>query len=164
MPWPPSNWPISIASLARVSRRRKAREWVLRALYAGEMREDGTQDQLASLLGDDSPREIDLDYARRLYDGVRQAGAHFDGEIEAQLENWDLSRLALIDLLLLRIALVEFERFPDVPESVTLNETIELAKQYSGAQAGAFINGVLAAVLRHRQNPTSPTGRPNSAP
>jgi N utilization substance protein B len=164
VPGPPSNWPICIASLPKSSRRRKAREWVLRALYAGDMIEDGTQDQLAALLAHDPPAEIDLDFARRLYDGVRQAGAHHDGEIEAQLENWDLERLALIDLLLLRMALVEFERFPDVPESVTLNESIELAKQYSGAQAGAFINGVLDAVLRHRQDPTRPTGRRDSHP
>ena len=132
---------------------------MLRALYASEMKEEATPDQLDLLLEHDPPREIDLEYARRLYDGVRQAGAHFDGEIEAQLENWDLSRLALIDLLLLRMALVEFERFPDVPETVTLDETIELANQYSGAQAGAFINGVLDAVLRHRRDPTGSTGR-----
>ena len=161
---PLSNSSICIARLARSSRRRKAREWVLRALYAGEMTEDPAQDQLALLLAEDPPTGIDDEYARRLYDGVRQAGAHFDGEIEAQLENWDLARLALIDLLLLRMALVECERFPDVPESVTLNETIELAKQYSGAQAGAFINGVLDAVLRHRRDPTRPTGRADSPP
>jgi len=126
------------------------------------MMEEAAGDELAALLANDPPAHIDSEYARRLYDGVRQAGAQYDGEIEAQLENWDLDRLALIDLLLLRIALVEFNHFPDIPESVTLNETIELAKQYSGAQAGAFINGVLSAVLRHRQDPTQPTGRPGS--
>jgi N utilization substance protein B len=132
---------------------------VLRALYAGEITEESAQDHLAELLAADPPAEIDLEFARRLYDSVCQAGAHFDAEVEAQLENWDLSRLALIDLLLLRMALVELDGFPDVPESVTLNETIELAKQYSGAQAGAFVNGVLAAVLNHRRDPTRPMGR-----
>jgi N utilization substance protein B len=147
--------------LAKSGRRRKARAWVLRALYAGEMRDEPV-DQLQELLEHDPPADLDIDFARRLYDGVRQTGAQFDGEIEARLENWDLSRLALIDLLLLRMALVELDRFPDVPESVTLNETIELAKQYSGAQAGAFINGVLAAVARHRRDPMGNSSKPDS--
>lgn len=131
---------------------------MLRALYAGEVKEDTAGDHLTELLTG-APADIDLEFARRLYNGVQQAGAHFDAEVEAQLENWDLSRLALIDLLLLRMALVELDRFPDVPQSVTLNETIEVAKQYSGAQAGSFVNGVLDAVLRHRRDPTRPMGR-----
>jgi len=134
---------------------------VLRALYAGEITEETTRDHLEELLASDPPADIDLEFARRLYDGVRQAGSHFDAEVEAQLENWDLARLALIDLLLLRMGLVELDRFPDVPESVTLNETIELAKQYSGAHSGAFVNGLLDAVLRHRRDPTRPMGRPD---
>ena len=70
------------------------------------MNESSDTDQLSLILENDPPAEIDLPFAHRLYDGVVQAGGHHDGEIEAQLENWDLDRLALIDLLLLRMALV----------------------------------------------------------
>jgi len=146
-------WPTSTVNLVKTSRRRCAREWVLRALYAGEMTEGDSGDLLAQLLEHDPPDDIDEPFASRLYDGVCLAGGKFDGEIEAQLENWDLNRLALIDLLLLRMALVELERFPDVPPSVTLNEIIELAKMYSGAESGGFVNGVLDAIMKQRENP-----------
>jgi N utilization substance protein B len=141
--------------VARLGKRRRAREWVLRALYAGEMNAEAEEDPLALLLEHDPPREIDLEFARRLFAHVRSGGPALDTEIESQLENWDLSRLALIDLLLLRIALVEFECFPEIPYRVTLDETIELAKRYSGAQASGFVNGVLDAILHKRYRDVS---------
>ena len=149
-PW---KWPTSTRRLVKTSRRRCAREWVLRALYAGEMTEGDSGNLLAELLEHDPPDDIDEPFASRLYEGVRLASSRFDGEIEAQLENWDLNRLALIDLLLLRMALVELDRFPDVPPSVTLNEIIELAKRYSGAESGGFVNGVLDGIMKQREDP-----------
>ena len=146
-------WPTSTVSLVKTSRRRRAREWVLRALYAGEMTDGDAGNLLVQLVEHDPPDDMDEPFASRLVDGVCLAGGKFDGEIEAQLENWDLKRLALIDLLLLRMALVELESFPDVPPSVTLNEIIELAKQYSGSESGGFVNGVLDANLKQREDP-----------
>ena len=137
--------------MAKYTKRHRAREWVLRALYAQAMDPDPATDALDILLEHDPPREIDRAFARRLFDTARAAGERFDPQISQRLENWDLGRLALIDLLLLRLALVEFESFPDIPEEVTLNEVIELAKRYSGAQSGAFVNGVLEALRRDRQ-------------
>jgi N utilization substance protein B len=158
VPERPLKWPISTVNLVKTSRRRRAREWVLRALYAREMTEGASDNFLTQLLEHDPPDDIDEPFASRLYDGVCLAGGKFDGEIEAHLENWDLNRLALIDLLLLRMALVEFERFPDVPPSVTLNEIIELAKLYSGGDSGGFVNGVLDAIIKRREDPGRTSG------
>lgn len=133
-----------------MSRRRRAREWVLRALYAGEVGAPDPEKQLEVLLADDPPSECDVDFARRLFGGALGDADRFDGEISRQLENWDLSRLALIDLLLLRMALVEMECFPDVPHNVTLNEVIELSKRYSDSRTAGFINGVLDGILQKR--------------
>jgi N utilization substance protein B len=117
-------------------------------LYSGEIDPQPEQDPLETLLEHDPPGEIDLEFARRLHSLAHEAGARYDDVIKAQLENWDISRLALIDLLLLRIALVEFESFPDIPHKVTLNEVIELAKRYSSSDASGFVNGVLDGILR----------------
>jgi len=136
--------------LAKVGRRRRAREWVLRALYADTIDEQPEVDPLESLLEHNPPDEIDVDFARRLYALVREHGKTHLAQIEAQLENWDLERVALIDRLLLRIALVEIDFFPDIPPKVSLNEVIELAKRYSSADAGAFVNGVLDGIMKKR--------------
>jgi len=133
-----------------MSRRRRAREWVLRALYAAEVGAPEPEQLLEVLLTHDPPPECDLEFARRLFLGALGDADRYDKEIAEQLENWDLSRLALIDLLILRLALVEMECFPDVPWKVTLNEMIELAKRYSDIRTGAFINGVLDGILQRR--------------
>ncbi len=68
--------------------------------------------------------------------------------IEPKLINWDSERVALIDLLLLRMGVCEFLFFPTIPTKVTINEYIELAKLYSTPQSGQFVNGVLDNILK----------------
>jgi N utilization substance protein B len=68
--------------------------------------------------------------------------------IEPKLKNWDKERVALIDLLLLRMGVCEFLYFPTIPTKVTINEYIDIAKQYSTQQSGQFINGVLDNILK----------------
>ena len=68
--------------------------------------------------------------------------------IEPKLINWDPERVALVDLLLLRMGVCEFLYFPTIPTKVTINEFIELAKLYSTPQSGQFVNGVLDNILK----------------
>ncbi|MBT8231242.1 MAG: transcription antitermination factor NusB [Saprospiraceae bacterium] len=65
------------------------------------------------------------------------------------LENWDHERLAIIDTILIRMALTEFLDFPTIPSKVTLNEYVELAKQYSTAKSKEFINGILDKLMKN---------------
>lgn len=125
------------------------------------MREEAGYDSLSQLLEHDPPPDsIDEPFARRLYSCVQESGSKYDEEIEKHLQNWDLKRLALIDLLLLRCALAEMDGFPDIPHRVTLDETIELAKRYSGGQAGGFVNGVLDAIIKGRAGNSGETKKP----
>jgi N utilization substance protein B len=62
------------------------------------------------------------------------------------VKNWDLSRVALIDLLLIQMSLAEMIEFPSIPIKVSINEYLEIAKQYSTPQSQAFLNGVLDKV------------------
>ena len=68
--------------------------------------------------------------------------------VEPKLNNWDKERVALIDLLLLRMGVCEFLYFPTIPTKVTINEYIDIAKQYSTPQSGQFVNGVLDNILK----------------
>ena len=71
-----------------------------------------------------------------------------DEDIVKHLKNWDFSRLAVIDRVILRMAIIELEQFEDIPPEVTINEAIELAKKYSTDKSDKFINGLLDAIFK----------------
>jgi N utilization substance protein B len=63
--------------------------------------------------------------------------------------NWDFSRLAYMDIVIMQIAIAEMLTFPSIPISVTINEYVELAKLYSTPKSGGYINGMLDAIAHH---------------
>jgi len=73
---------------------------------------------------------------------------NFTEDIDAKTPNWDTDRIAEIDLILIKMALVEFIHFPSIPTRVTINEYLEIAKDYSTAKSSFFINGVLDKLLK----------------
>lgn len=133
--------------------RRRARETALRLLYQAEIgglslsvalgsHEDiGDADALAL---DDAAR----DYARQLAAGVTESQAALDGYIGDAAHNWRLERLAVIDRIVLRLAIHELLAQPGTPPRVVIDEAIELARLYSGDEAARFVNGVLDAVFK----------------
>lgn len=74
----------------------------------------------------------------------------FDKTIEQSLINWRIERLAKIDLCILRLALGEMEAFPEIPKRVTLNEYIELAKEFGTNESFAFVNGILERIAQQK--------------
>jgi len=88
------------------------------------------------------------DYAQDLLTAVIEKEAYCVEMITPKLMNWDKDRVALIDLLLLRMGLCELLYFPTIPTKVTINEYIDVAKQYSTPQSGQFVNGVLDNLLK----------------
>jgi transcription antitermination protein NusB len=88
------------------------------------------------------------EYARDLLTAVIEKEAYCMELIAPRLNNWDKERVALIDLLLLRMGVCELLYFPTIPTKVTINEYIDIAKQYSTPQSGQFVNGVLDNILK----------------
>ncbi len=88
------------------------------------------------------------EYARSLLTTVIEKEAVLMELIEPKLKNWDAERVAAIDLILLKMGITEFLFFPTIPTKVTINEYIEVAKQYSTLQSGQFVNGVLDNTLK----------------
>lgn len=88
------------------------------------------------------------EYAHELMRTVIDKEEYCNELIEPKLKNWDSERVALIDLLLLRMGICELLFFPTIPTKVTINEYIEVAKLYSTPQSGQFVNGVLDNILK----------------
>lgn len=88
------------------------------------------------------------EYAHDLLHTVQEKEAYCMELIQPKLINWDAERVALIDLLLLRMGVCELLFFPTIPTKVTINEYIEVAKMYSTPQSGQFVNGVLDNILK----------------
>lgn len=88
------------------------------------------------------------EYALELMKTVLEKEDYCMELIQPKLLNWDAERVALIDLLLLRMGVCELLYFPTIPTKVTINEYIEIAKLYSTPQSGQFVNGVLDNILK----------------
>ncbi len=128
--------------------RHRVREMVLSCLYAAEA-EAGTPEEILKIrLQDDNLDEKEKEFARALFDKTFSNRTKLDGEIEPKLKNWKLSRIALLDRIIMRIALAEWHFFPDIPEKVSIDEAVELAKKFSTAESGHFVNGILDAIFK----------------
>ncbi|RPI65913.1 MAG: transcription antitermination factor NusB [Ignavibacteriales bacterium] len=127
-------------------KRRIVRERVLQILYAFEMNKDGLQALIDGMLSDISDK-TDKDFGVDLINRVIIHHKELDDQISKHVNNWEMGRIALIDKLLLRIGICELQYFPEIPPKVSINESIEIAKEYSTAGSGKFINGILDAVL-----------------
>ncbi|MDD3078221.1 MAG: transcription antitermination factor NusB [Paludibacter sp.] len=91
--------------------------------------------------------EEDAEFARKLLRGVLTNGAEYRKMIDEHTRNWELDRIAFMDILIMEVALSEIMDFPTIPVNVTLNEYIEIAKNYSTEKSGTFINGVLDNIV-----------------
>ncbi len=127
--------------------RRFVREVVMQILYAFEIRKEDIHKVAEGLM----PEEITShpkarDFALSLLEKVTSNLPTIDSKIKSHADNWELDRMAIIDKNLMRIAIAEMLYFPDVPPKVSINEAIEIAKQYSTDKSGKFVNGILDAV------------------
>jgi N utilization substance protein B len=132
----------------KLPRRRLARERVMQMLYANEM--SGTDldtiffDTIQKELIDEQPA---LEFARELTLKLSSNREEINRIITDHLKHWELRRVALIDRLLIQMGITELLYFPEIPPKATINELIEIAKDYSTDESGKFINGLLHAVL-----------------
>lgn len=91
--------------------------------------------------------EEDAEFARKLMRSVLTKGPKLREMIDVNTKNWELDRIAFMDIVIMEVALAELMDFPTIPVNVTLNEYIEIAKTYSTEKSGTFINGVLDNIV-----------------
>ncbi|OFX15379.1 MAG: transcription antitermination factor NusB [Armatimonadetes bacterium RBG_16_58_9] len=138
--------------------RRAARELALNVLYqwdaGGVPFEEAleTASTYADLSGIDTKGTIRSDearqYARELAVGTKEHVKELDGIITELAEGWPLDRQPAVDRNILRVAIYEIKHVESVPPIVSVDEAVEMAKKFSTAESGRFINGVLAGYLR----------------
>lgn len=127
-------------------KRRIVREKVLQVLYAYEINNENLQALTDSLLAEVQDENL-ISFGKELINKVLINKNEFDQRIKQRVSNWEMNRIAIIDRILLRMALCEILYFPDIPPKVSINEAIEIAKTFSTAGSGKFINGILDAIL-----------------
>jgi transcription antitermination protein NusB len=131
---------------ATIFKRRVVRERVLQVLYAFEMNQEGLQALIDGMFSDITDK-ADKDFGNDLINRVVIHSKDLDSEIKSRVDNWEMNRIALIDLILLRMGICEIMFFPEIPPKVSINESIEIAKEFSTAGSGKFINGILDSIL-----------------
>lgn len=146
--------------MSTVFKRRIVREKVLQVLYAYEINNENLQALTQSLLAEVEDENL-INFGKDLINRVLIHKNEFDKKIKERVSNWEMDRIALIDRILLRMALCEILFFPDIPPKVSINEAIEIAKNFSTAGSGKFINGILDAILIEERSSgrLSKTGR-----
>lgn len=129
--------------------RRTVREWALRALYQIDLGGKPTEEAVEEVLSVASLEPADADAVRQLVQGVAQTQlTELDPLIQQYARGWTIDRMAVIDRNLLRLAIYELRHHPEQPYKVVINDAIELAKKYSTAESGRFVNGILGAIVR----------------
>ena len=135
--------------------RRRGREFTMQVLYASEVGGE-TLEKVADRIAvsEDGPVPADAkEYGLQLARTVRMRGAEIDRLIQGASEHWDVSRLAVLDRIILRMAIAELISEPDVPSKVFINEAVEIAKKFSAENSSRFVNGILDAISRQLLNP-----------
>lgn len=133
-------------------RRHQGRELALQTLFQLESYPGDDPEQAlayhAEDLGASGPTQA---FAADLVRGVRAHQAELDEVIRAYSHNWSLEQMAKVDRMVLRIAVYEITIARNVPVKAAINESIELAKTYSGVDSGRFVNGILGRVAESVQ-------------
>lgn len=133
-------------TLARKSKRRIVREKALQVLYAFRMN-GGNLDFLMDSMLADVKNPNDRKFATDLINKVLANRDALENEIKNRVTNWELDRIAVLDKLLIQMGFTEKLYFPDIPPKVSINEVIEIAKEFSTSNSGKFINGILDSFL-----------------
>ena len=135
--------------------RRETREAAVQFAFSRDFKdkEDGplteeTVEAFISCFKDIPIEKVDNKYIFNVAKGIEDHQQEIDRLIETHTENWAPDRMAKTDLAILRVAIYEMLYVEDVPDSVSINEAVELAKKYSHDDAGTFVNGILGGIYR----------------
>ena len=129
-----------------MGKRHQARELALKVLFQLEGSGDDPEDVLLYHAAEGAGNEDITNFARQLVHGVTANRDKLDTILSETSEHWKLEQMAKVDRIILRIAIYEIAIDRKVPTKAAINESIELAKTFSGDEAGRFVNGILGKV------------------
>jgi N utilization substance protein B len=132
-----------------LSARAKARKRAVDAVFAADLRKISPLNllnEVAELAADRQNQDVIFGYAREIVQGVIDKHEQIDDLLETYSQGWALDRMPNLDRAILRVAVWEILHNPDVPNAVAVNEAVELAKELSTDDSGAFVNGLLSKI------------------
>jgi N utilization substance protein B len=137
-------------SKAQYAQRHDGRVAALQYLYAWSINPPAVlaDDLRVFFEGREQPRDH-YSFGEELIDGVIRNRAEIDAQIKSLAQNWEFERIAKIDLAILRIAMFEMLHRKDIPPVVSINEAIDISKEFSNADSKRFINGILDRMKDH---------------
>lgn len=138
-------------------KRTQSRECALQILYQYEMNPEPMPQILEKFWSeqDETYSEETRRFSEKLALGTVEHQVEIDKVLEKYADNWELSRMAMIDRNVMRLATYELLYLADVPPKVTLNEAVNLAKKFSQEESGKFVNGILDKI-NHTEKPKNP--------
>jgi len=128
--------------------RSRGRELALKYLYAADVAGLKTVEDFDTFIVSQEERGAAIPFARTLVAGVLEHREEIDAVLGKLASNWSLDRMAVVDRNILRLGSYEILFDDEIPEKATINEAVELAKRFSTAQSGAFVNGILDQLRR----------------
>ena len=132
--------------------KRQARVLALKMIYCKEVNSDQQDSSIVkdiSEINGENSKEV-TNYAKQIFDITSEKKSEMDDYIIKKSSNWDIKRIGLIDKLILRMSLAEMLYIKDVPPKVSIVEGVEIAKEYSTKDSGAFVNGILDSVYNEK--------------
>lgn len=132
-----------------MSRRSRAREIALQALFQEDLNPQNSLANLGAFLAARLQDEDMREFAKQLVLGVRRNQEELDALLASKAENWSVPRMPATDRNLLRLGAYEI-RYADTPDRVVIDEAVELAKRYGTAHSSQFINGILDKLIERK--------------
>lgn len=131
--------------------RREIREQIFKLLFRAEFYDydkEEMSEQLSLFFEElDQRKEKDTDYIQKKYEDIMEHLTEIDAMINEVAEGWKTSRMAKVDLTIIRLATYELKYEEDIPTGVAINEAVELAKTYGTDDSASFVNGILAKLV-----------------
>ena len=134
-------------------RRTRAREFALQILYQMDITHDACDISLNAFWQTHNEEKIEAnikDFTAELVKGVSENLEAMDKKIAQYATNWELKRMAVVDRNIIRMSCYELLFRGDIPPKVSINEAVDLAKKYSGLEAGKFVNAILDKIKQEK--------------
>ena len=130
-------------------KRSESREALFILMFQSTFYKDADYTEIVNVATEEGEIEID-DYAKVAFENIINRVSDIDSSIEGFLNKRSISRLSRVALSALRIAVYEIENQDDVPESVAINEAVNLVKKYDTQESASYVNGVLGSYVRKK--------------
>ncbi|MCK9478518.1 MAG: transcription antitermination factor NusB [Firmicutes bacterium] len=131
--------------------RKQARDTAFKLIYQMQIQKENSDFILDLYHGQYLCQPGAKEYIDNVVNGVFENKNEIDAQISKLLEGWKLERISKISYAAIRLSVYEIVYRSDIPDSVSINEAVQLAKKYEGEQAANFVNGVLAALIKQRE-------------